>query len=74
MPPKRRLPPKHKLPAKRMSRAEQHDALVKLQQQRNWLYNGEIGLVESFVKQCKDRDLSVNQTALLLELSAPFHN
>ena len=73
MTPKRRLPPKYKLPEKRMSRAEQHDALVKLQQQQNWLYNDEIGLVESLVEQFKERDLSVNQTALLLAISGRGH-
>jgi len=48
-----------------MARDTQYDLIIELLKQRNWLYIGEIELIESFAKRLTDRKLSEKQSALL---------
>ena len=53
------------MPSKHLSRPAQSNVIVALLKQRNWLYSGEIALLESFARQLTYRDLSEKQIVLL---------
>ena len=50
------------MPSKHLSRPAQSNVIVALLKQRNWLYSGEIALLESFARQLTYRDLSENKS------------
>ena len=53
------------MPSKHLSRPAQSTVIVALLTQRNWLYSGEVALLESFARQRTDSDLSEKQIVLL---------
>ncbi len=55
------MPPPH------VSRAGQPAVLAQLQELRNWLYDGELELIDSRAEQLRYRSLSDKQLALLAE-------